>query len=60
MLRSPVLVIGQVLTIDIIALVKKMVGEIQNTGCYSRRSLPFSLACSRLQDSGEKSFSQKV
>ena len=29
MLRSPVLVIGQVLTVDVIELVQKMVGGIQ-------------------------------
>ena len=44
MLRSPLLVIGHILTVDILGLVQKMVGgpEYNNTGSYSRRSLPFS------------------
>ena len=44
MLRSPLLVIGHILTVDILGLVQKMFGgpEYNNTGSYSRRSLPFS------------------
>ena len=43
MLRSALLMIGHVLTVDFIGLVQKMVGGIQKlTGSYSRRSLPFS------------------
>ena len=41
MLRSPLPVIGHVLTIDVIGLVEKMVGGIKNTDSYTRRSLPF-------------------
>lgn len=42
MLRSSLLVIGHILTVDIKGLVKKMVGGIENNASFSRHSLAFS------------------
>ena len=43
MLRSPVHVIGRVLTITLSDKLRKWWADYKNTGSYSRRSLPFPL-----------------
>ena len=43
MLRSPVLVIGHVLTATLSDYLRKWWADYKNTGSYSRHSLPFPL-----------------